>query len=287
MLACVVIPIYKPFKKLTYFEVISLKQGFKILSQHDIWLVGPENHDFEGYKELAETYEVKVEIKKFSPLYFKDLEGYNKLLKSYFFFEAFSTYNFMLIYQHDSFVFKDELLKWCRKGYDFVGAPWLDGWGDNTSTKIIGVGNGGFSLHNIHSALNVLSKAKNFHNSLEFIKKFMSTKTYSRFRRFIKFNVLKRIFGFKRSSALMMLNINENINEDYFWGELIPTVFKNFKVANVEDAIKFSFEVNPQHLYSLNQNKLPFGCHAWMKYDIEFWEPFILCSNREHDTYCE
>ena len=31
----------------------------------------------------------------------------------------------MLIYQLDAYVFKDELLNWANKGYDYIGAPWL------------------------------------------------------------------------------------------------------------------------------------------------------------------
>jgi hypothetical protein len=52
--------------------------------------------------------------------------------------------------------------------------------------------------------------------------------------------------------------------------------FHEFSVAPVEKAIGFSFEKLPQKLYNLNHNNLPFGCHAWFKYDFDFWEPFII-----------
>ena len=25
----------------------------------------------------------------------------------------------------------------------------------------------------------------------------------------------------------------------------------------------------------MNQDRLPFGCHAWFRYDLEFWRPHI------------
>jgi hypothetical protein len=38
----------------------------------------------------------------------------------------------------------------------------------------------------------------------------------------------------------------------------------------------FSFEVAPRYCFKMNRERLPFGCHAWSKYDQEFWEPFLL-----------
>jgi hypothetical protein len=63
--------------------------------------------------------------------------------------------------------------------------------------------------------------------------------------------------------------------EDIFWGSYIPHFFRWFKVGSIPDAISFAFEVNPRVLYRLNSNQLPMGVHAWEKYDINFWKPFI------------
>jgi hypothetical protein len=59
-------------------------------------------------------------------------------------------------------------------------------------------------------------------------------------------------------------------DEDIFWGLIAPKSFSWFKVASVDGARKFSFECNPRKLFELNANQLPFGCHAWQKYDPEF-----------------
>ena len=59
-------------------------------------------------------------------------------------------------------------------------------------------------------------------------------------------------------------------NEDLFWGYYVPAV-RWYKVADITAAQIFSFELMPRLMHKLNDYKLPFGCHAWEKYDSEFW----------------
>jgi hypothetical protein len=64
----------------------------------------------------------------------------------------------MLIYQLDAWVFKDDLMKWCNKGYDYIGAPWFEDFGSyEKGKKLWRVGNGGFSLRKIKYFCKVLS----------------------------------------------------------------------------------------------------------------------------------
>jgi hypothetical protein len=49
-----------------------------------------------------------------------------------------------------------------------------------------------------------------------------------------------------------------------------------FKIAPLETALRFAFECVPRYCFEKNNHKLPFGCHAWQKYDREFWEPYLL-----------
>lgn len=60
--------------------------------------------------------------------------------------------------------------------------------------------------------------------------------------------------------------------EDIFFG---ISNSENFKVAPTEIALAFSFETEVKKCFDLNEKKLPFGCHAWEKYDLEFWKPYI------------
>jgi hypothetical protein len=62
-----------------------------------------------------------------------------------------------------------------------------------------------------------------------------------------------------------------NYNEDVFWASRT----EDFKIAPKEIAWQFSFERPVKALYRLNGEQLPFGCHAWMKYDLEFFKPYI------------
>ena len=61
-------------------------------------------------------------------------------------------------------------------------------------------------------------------------------------------------------------------NEDKFFS------FHNsafFRVAPVSVALTFAFERQVRQSFELNGRKLPFGCHAWERYDYDFWQPYI------------
>ena len=128
----IVIPVYKDV--LDTNEYKSLSQCLKILYKHPICLIGPEDLNYSVYNEVFSKYGVKFDIETFDSNYFKSVAGYNKLMLSRFFYERFSSYKYMLIYQLDAYVFKDELDYWCDKDYDYIGAmeygmPPISGWG--------------------------------------------------------------------------------------------------------------------------------------------------------------
>lgn len=84
-------------------------------------------------------------------------------------------------------------------------------------------------------------------------------------------------FSLRRVSAF--LNILDTcptdgitMNEDIFWASRDSG---QFRVAPVEIALHFAFERYVRQCYSLNHNQLPFGCHAWEKYDFDFWRPIF------------
>jgi hypothetical protein len=65
-------------------------------------------------------------------------------------------------------------------------------------------------------------------------------------------------------------------NEDYFWSFAATKYDTGFRIASVEEALRFSFEVVPRQCFEMNNRQLPFGCHGWAKYDLEFWKPYLL-----------
>lgn len=147
---CVVIPVYK--ENLVFFEQASLMQCVRVLGQkYDIYLVAPYNLDLSPYTSLCSGYRFKV--KRLAKGFFEGLDGYNQLCKRWEFYDSFSDYNYMLIYQLDCWIFNDNIEYFTSLGYDFIGAPWIT-IKDNQITSVE-CGNGGFSLRKIEKLRDV------------------------------------------------------------------------------------------------------------------------------------
>jgi hypothetical protein len=67
-------------------------------------------------------------------------------------------------------------------------------------------------------------------------------------------------------------------NEDAFWSFEAMQFDPLFRVAPLNEALKFAFEMNPAYCYNLNGGQLPFCCHAWARYDRAFWENMLKSS---------
>lgn len=143
----VIIPVYK--ETLTDTEKVSFNRCLQVLGKYPIVLACPENLNLTEYagKNLL--------FAPFDPSYFLSTKTYNKLMVSEEFYNRFVEYEYILIYQLDAFVFSDQLLEWCHKEYDYIGAPWLTAEGVPNS-----VGNGGFSLRKTKSFLKICSAFK-------------------------------------------------------------------------------------------------------------------------------
>ena len=247
----VVVPIYKEMPN--HNEQISLKQCLNILSSHPIVFVGPENLNTIAYEDMCKG-KVTFEIVRFNTTYFKNIDAYNRLMLSSEFYKKFLHFKFILIHQLDAYVFKDELLYWCKQGYDFIGAPhpphennlneiqFLKGYSKivgfmnkllNTHHKISNVGNGGFSLR----------KTNTFYRMVKFLK---------------------------RSTINWGIN-----NEDGFfkyWGNILYPIVK---LPEDDVALQFSIETEPTRSLIKLGGRLPFGCHAFEKYEPLTWQPYI------------
>jgi len=269
---CIVVPVYKDFVDLSNEELIALSQLYKVLGHHHIYLVGPDNFNWETYIKDAEERNIYPEFKEFATHYFESLSGYNELMISSIFLKGFKEFKYLLLYQLDAFVFRDDLEYWCNKEYDYIGAPWFEGWHLPTSTNIIGVGNGGFSLRNIQRSICILKR-------INTIKRFQKFWFRSQLKRIISFptflSFFKNYFRINTTERLDKLLGKSLINEDYYWTQVAAFTFNDFRVAPTAEAIKFSFDVNPRLLFERNNNQLPFGCHAWERYEPQFWKHFI------------
>lgn len=251
----VVIPIYR-----NYFgelEEKSFLQCMNVLKDFPIVLVQPEGLDNSFITDKFP----QVQTENFPKKYFENISGYNELLLSASFYERFSDAEFILIYQLDAFVFKNALEEWCKKGYDYIGAPWIATQHKNAVMKLFGktaalfdskkkkerkqifykVGNGGFSLRRVSSHHKIAKEQKTF------ISDFLNAEK-------------------KEIHAI----------EDVFWSLKAPEFYKDFMIPDYEEALHFAIDRKPKIAFELINNEIPFGCHGINKPKvIDFWKPIL------------
>lgn len=248
----VIIPMYK--KEFSKLEQISFEQVYNVLNHYPITIIKPESLDLDYLKE---TYP-RIDFQSFDDTYFKGIAGYNKLLLSSDFYRRFRAYEYIQICQLDSYVFRDELEVFCKKGYDYIGAPWLKKKAYQNfvmsfiierkrKTSLINnkpvrynlfdkVGNGGFSLRKVETF---------YHSSIKY----------------------------KERIDFYLSNVdNPMFNEDVFWA----TEVSEFRYPEVKEALTYAFDKYPKYCYELTNHKLPFGCHGWYKWKWrKFWANII------------
>ncbi|MES2650951.1 MAG: DUF5672 family protein [Bacteroidota bacterium] len=254
----IVVPLYKDV--LNKFEYISLQQCFKIFDTQLICAIKPNSLDLTS---LLNEFPFQ-NIISFDDSYFEDIHGYNKLMMSTLFYEKFLSYNYMLIYQPDAFVFSDKLNYWVNAGYDYIGAPWLRPLKTNSALNqlFLKLKSDVYTKFNIKKA--GLPRGKQFFNkvgnggfSLRNIKKFHELSIS------------------KKKTAEYYINLrNPAFNEDIFWSVEVNRQKKKLNIPNYKRAVQFSIETFPEYAFSLNNYELPFGCHAWEK-QLDFWKDKI------------
>ncbi len=263
---CVVaIPAYKVH--LNDLEVISIRQCLSVLKAHDIRLVCPKNLDISVYEQLFAEYDRVLETIRFAPHFFQSINGYNSLLLNKAFYECFEQWEYMLLYQPDAFVFRDEVNYWCSQGYDYIGAPWRIV--RTTQIDPINSGNGGFSLRKVESMIDALTNRR-FLLTLEGLKYLYEER--GPYRK--PYLLFRGMFGFQNSVKSIIEK--DLANEDKFFAMQRYRRKSPFKVPNSDVAMYFSFEQDPSYLFKQTGGKLPFGCHAWERYEYDsFWSKHI------------
>ena len=267
MKTIIVIPVYK--KELKPSEKASLEQCAKVLNHFQIEIIYPQGLDISNCEDVLKECGASYSFRVFDKKYFGDVFKYSHLLLDKDFYKLYSDYDFMLLYQLDAWVFKDELDYWANIDYDYIGAPWFEDVDDENSKIIERSGNGGFSLRKISSMIELLST--DYHVVLS-LKEFFRKKKKERLVSNIisaPFMFLKWLFQPDRFSTFWH---NTDMYEDQAIVYHSEYAMPKFKVALADENYKFSFEVHPQRLYKMNNNELPFGCHAFERYDFEFFK---------------
>ena len=197
-------------------------QLYDVLGKHPICYVMPERMR-EEFEESA------LWVEYFPNQFFQSVQSYSRLCLESFFYSRFENFDYMLIYQPDAFVFRDELHDWCTKGYDYVGAPWP--WLLLQDIPKEGlhwhrVGNGGFSLRRIAAMLRVLARK---HDILA------------------SYSIPERLLN----------------SEDLFWAYCASSSDSLLAVPEEREAQLFSLEGGGErYVQKLTEKKIPFGCHG-------------------------
>ena len=171
----IVVPVYNEVPN--ELEKLSLKQlDIIVKDDMEICLVGPNRINFSSYVELFNNN--KPKHANFDDKYFESNKSYSQLCLSYDFYKKFDDYEYMLIYQTDCWIFRNEIKKFCEMGYDYIGGPiYSPGsrWPSFKNSMRPVVGNGGLSLRKISMMLKLTdpngylyNKYKDEWNSVEY-----------------------------------------------------------------------------------------------------------------------
>jgi hypothetical protein len=251
---------------LTADESISLRHLRYWLGRYDRFLVAPK------YLRVSLP---DFQMARFPERFFGSARAHSRLLFSRKFYERFANYKYILIYHLDSLVFSDQLLKWCDTDLDYIGAPWIN-CPDSPWVEVPRVGNGGFTLMKIASVLKVMdSPVPTIDPDAWWEKHYAHQPKLNQYLNLPKKH-LKHLSRFNCARWHMLRMHRADINNDYFWSDEAIRYYPGFKVGSLEQGLQFAFEVSPRICFEMNHRRLPFGCHAWPRYDRAFWEPYLL-----------
>ncbi len=221
---------------------------------------------------------------EFPRRFFGSAANHGKLLMSRAFYRAFEDSEFLFFYHLDSLVFSSRLDDWCHAGYDWIGAPWIR-CADSPWVIRNRVGNGGCSLLRVSKALQVLTARYRSKPSTFWLDAF----TCHAPKKLVRWvGAWEKRMPHIGPAARLMREWHEvddpaqhNRNNDVFWSDHAALYEPTFRVAPLEAGLNFAFEVSPRTCMVMNGGTMPFGCHAWTRYDRTFWEPHLLA---ESDT---
>jgi hypothetical protein len=228
-----------------------------------------------------DAFEVKnnERVTRFPDRYFQSPDSYNGLLTSSWFYEQFIDFTHMLVCQLDCLIFKNELLHWCLKDWDYIGSPMLKNNGNPENDSDWVIGNGGLSLRKTVSFLRVLNRLSP--KSVYFEPKTRSCDAPDFDRGyFLEDSKYRFTLESKISSYFSNWRVDHEVsgfraNEDIFWSIEAAKFVPSFRAAPFDVGRQFAFEKHPSVLLKKNGNNLPFGCHAWKKHEPNFWDQIL------------
>lgn len=261
----VLIPVHKelPSKE----ESISIKNSGCVLRKHNIFYLCPSSLNLDVYLGLIPTAgQLRVDNH-----WMNSLRDYNKMMISPMIFKALHEYSHILICEPDAIAISDQLEYWCSRGFSYIGAPWFSGYyNSKANQQPVAVGNSGFSLLRRDHFLAVLTSPTNWYSFPAMAKDLLESLSSS------NNNLHQRaISGIINGRSFVSAYKTYWDNCDIFWSKVIPKYFPWFRIPSPDLALRFAWEMHPQSCHILNRGNLPFGIHAWYKYDYTFLRPLL------------
>jgi hypothetical protein len=248
-MAAVVIPIY--LEEPSEMEKISLNQTLKTLHRYPIIFMTKEGLNTSWYEQYCRG---KVDF-SFQRFKWHGYEQFGMLMTNAAFYKPFLGYEYILICHLDAFVFHDQLEKWCKLGYDYIGSVIYNRSWDKTYSRLQRMfratppeyyGNGGFALKRVESFYRVLSRFKLFIDGYHWLRK-----------------IRKRHFL-----------------DDIFMAQVFPILEPGYRAAPREIAKNFGaayekFDEKDLPFTRHDCHSFLFGVHGWIKYHPDFWKTSI------------
>lgn len=263
-LVAIVVPMYR--ETLDATEKVALKALDRHLGRYDRFVVHPMG------LTLPDAFETFRAV-PLSKRRFQTIHAYSAMLMSPDFYRLFQDYRYVLIYQTDCLVFRDELTQWCEAGYSYIGAPWLRKDRDKVRRRYLAVGNGGLSLRHVGDHLRVLRAGRlrlgrKSEQSCRFFHCWRQGK-----RLVAHALACRRHAGRKTAAHTIRRRFDQA--EDMFWCYYGPLLDPAYRIAPIEVALRFARERSAEGDFPADRDALPFGAHAWHKIDTARWLPFI------------
>ena len=235
------------------------------LSRYDKFVLIPDDHPaiYPGFIP-----------KRFPPRFFGSAARQTRLLLSEGFYRAFLDYEFILIYDLHTLVFRDELLTWCRAGYDYIGAP--SAVSARAGDEETAASDAGFSLRRVRSCLRVIQSREYFVEPHEYWRQYCERT--SKVQQVVNWprKLLKQFRYFNDVKWHVRGMVRDGAREEQFWAAHASHYDQAFRVAPPDVAMRFAFGAAPRQSFDSIGGRLPFGCNRWDASDRDFYAPFLL-----------
>ncbi len=241
------------------------------LKGYRLEVILPDTCSPSWYESFFAEHGINGAVRRVWAGYFGSPAAVNKMGTDPAFYRMYQEFDYVLICHLDAWIFRDRLVHWMDKGYDFIGAPLF--LPENDKVHFLQRmapfgGNGGLSLRRVASCIRVLET-------------FQPSLSLRRIAQAVWFLARNRQWGFITILFRLLRELSQdwrgacekyNIYEDVFFTIIAPLCGNRISIPTSRTAMKFACEVN----YPLFQKELfslepPLGIHGYDKYiDSEY-----------------